>query len=153
MFGYLKIFTYLCNMKKIILLLFLLPIFCQSQNIKLDNKTFIIKMSDFESDEDYTKFDNQLLTYNYDYTIDIDTIQNDITVYRDDILTGESSELNFIITNKSDDNFNVTYRIYDDFNQVEGFLVISGGDLILLGLNVGEEKKYIGFMGYIDDTL
>ena len=59
----------------------------------------------------------------------------------------------FIITDIVDDNFNITYKLYNDVQQTEGFLTLSGGDLIIVGLRIDDTEKYIGFMGYIDNML
>ena len=141
-------------MKKLItILLVLISLLGVSQNIELDKKTFIIQTEDFTSTQEYMGFDNQTLTTDYYYFINIDTANNEIMIYRKDLINLETDQLNFTITNTIDDNFNITYRLYDDVQQTEGFLTLSGGDLIIVGLRVGETEKFVGFMGYIDNML
>ena len=124
-----------------------------SQNIELDEKTFIIQTEDFTSVQEYASFDQQVLTTDYYYFINIDTTNNEIMIYRKDLINLETDQLNFTITNTIDDNFNITYRLYDNVQQTEGFLTLSGGDLIIVGLRLDDTEKFIGFMGYIDNML
>ena len=140
-------------MKKLIILLLLLPLLTISQNIELDKKTFIIETVDFTTTKEYVGFDQQVLTTDYYYYINIDSTNNEIIIYRKDLITLEDNNLNFIITDIVDDNFNITYKLYNDTQQTEGFLTLSGGDLIIVGLRVDDTEKYIGFMGYIDNML
>tara|TARA_R110000851_G_C12992164_1_gene557430 strand:- start:170 stop:595 length:426 start_codon:yes stop_codon:yes gene_type:complete len=141
-------------MKKLItLLLLLIPLFGISQNIELDEKTFILQTEDFTSTKEYMSFNQQTLTTDYYYFINIDTTNNEIMIYRKNLLNEESNTLNFAITNTVDDSFNITYRLYDNTQQTEGFLMLSGGDMIIVGFRVSETEKFVGFMGYIENIL
>ena len=141
-------------MKKLItILLTLISLLGVSQNIELDKKTFIIQTEDFTSTQEYMGFDHQTLTTDYYYFINIDTTNNEIMIYRKNLLNEESNTLNFTITNTVDDSFNITYRLYDTTQQTEGFLMLSGGDMIIVGLRGSETEKFVGFMGYIDNIL
>ena len=58
-------------------------------------------------------------------------------------------KLYFTITDRKSDYFNKTYQLYEENIQTKGFLVVSGEDLVILGLLDSEKEKYFGFMGYI----
>jgi len=72
-----------------------------------------------------------------------------VTVFRDNVKNGEKDKLYFTITDRKSDYFNKTYQLYEENIQTKGFLVVSGEDLVILGLLDSEKEKYFGFMGYI----
>jgi len=138
-------------MKKIYsLILLLLPIIINAQTIEnvqtleLYQKSFII-----ETQGEFNSLDMQITTFDYLYTLELDTIKSMVTVFRDNVKNGEKDKLYFTITDIKSDYFNKTYQLYEENIQTKGFLVVSGEDLVILGLLDSEKEKYFGFMGYI----
>ena len=138
-------------MKKIYsLLLLLLPIIINaqttenSQTLELYQKSFII-----ETQGEFNSLDMQITTFDYLYTLELDTIKSRVTVFRDNVKNGEKDKLYFTITDRKSDYFNKTNQLYEENIQTKGFLVVSGEDLVILGLLDSEKEKYFGFMGYI----
>jgi hypothetical protein len=137
------------KMKKIYyLLLFLLPITANSQTMELYQKSFVIATESPMESLDYQK-----PTFSYLYTLNMDTVNSEVFIHRESLLDGCVEDVSFKITDESTDYFNTTYTLYDKLQQKEGFLVISGDDLVIFGFFNQNTKNYVGFMGYVKNTL
>ena len=137
------------NMKKIYsLLLFLLPIIVSSQTMELYQKSFV-----FEVGGPLESLDYQHPTFSYLYTLSLDTVNGEVFIYRNNLVNNSIEDMSFKVIKETTDYFNTTYTLYDKSQQKDGFLVISGDDLVMVGFFNETTKKYVGFMGYVKNIL
>ena len=127
-------------MKNLILFLLLLPFFCSSQTLTLNDTTYNVTLqfdTSFVSTYPELPKDMEVVSMSNSYnTIIIDTVSGTIEVTRDSKLYPEGSITMSleIISIKESELYGTTYNLYDYYNGNYGFLFVKKDGTIIFSL-------------------
>ena len=144
-------------MKNLILFLLLLPFFCSSQTLTLNDTTYnmTLQVDSFNGQfkTELTK-DMEVKSMSNSYNIIIiDTVENTVEVARNSKLSPDCSIImNLeIISIKEGELYGTTYNLYDYYNGNYGFLFIKKDGTVIFSLqDMVFINEYYGFVGFIN---
>jgi len=139
-------------MKNLLLLLTLLPLTLFSQTINLKNYNYYITVNTNESVSLDEKFNANLVNVtswgnDYTHTVVIDSVTNEVSVTRVDLLTDDEYSNEYIILSLVDTEHGKIYRL-GGFDGSYSFLYFNGLTMVF-GVEM-EYGIYRGILGYIN---
>jgi|TARA_R110000737_G_C14379989_1_gene450342 hypothetical protein len=144
------------KMKKLIILILLLPTLSYSQTISLKDTTMNLLvsisnyggyfMSDYNKNIEFKSFSN---TNNL---VSIDTLDHSVTVERYSKKNNDYIKWDLYITDINRlDGYGCTYNLIDYYSGTKGFLSIQeSGIVIFVNESNVENGVYVGFMGFLN---
>lgn len=142
-------------MKKLLLLLLLLPLYCSSQSLTLRDTTYNIKLPISQYDgafiSDYNKnivFENYTNSIN---NITLDTLNHTLSVRRESKKSSTVLDWDLRLTYiNTSEGVGTTYNFQNDTTGGYGFLYVQdNGIIIFVNKSPMETDTYSGFLGFL----